>query len=50
MPHENTNLARRISRSVTGHLRVIAIAVVFGMTAYGLIHLLIWAVRAIENM
>lgn len=50
MPHETQSLARRISRSVTGHLRVVAIALVFGLTAYGLVHLLIWAVRAVENM
>jgi len=40
----------QITHSVKGHLRTALIALVLGMTAYGLIHLLIWAVRAVENL
>ena len=50
MQNDNPPLIRRISRSVTGHLRVAVIAVLFGMTAYGLVHILIWIVNMIENL
>lgn len=40
----------RIIRSVKGHLKVALIALIFGMTAYGLVHMLMWAIRAIEKM
>ena len=36
-------------QSLKGHLRVMAIALVFGMTAYGFIHILIWAIEALEQ-
>ncbi len=39
----------RLLQSVKGHLRTAVVAVIFGLTAYGLIHILIWAVRVIEN-
>jgi len=40
----------KLIASLKGHFRAAAIALVFGMTAYGLIHILIWAVRAIEKL
>ena len=40
----------RLLQSVKGHLRAAVIAVVFGLTAYGLVHILIWAVRTIETL
>lgn len=50
MTDEDYSLSHRIARSVKGHLRVALIALVFGMTAYGLIHVLIWVIKTIENM
>lgn len=50
MTDKNASLSRRITRSLKGHLRVALIALVFGMTAYGLIHIFIWAVRTVENL
>ncbi|MBL4801970.1 MAG: hypothetical protein JKY45_08750 [Emcibacter sp.] len=50
MTYDETRLSNRIIRSIKGHLRVALIALVFGMTAYGLIHLLILAVRTVENL
>jgi len=50
MPDHRRSLFNRIRRSATGHLRVAGIAVIFGMTAYGLIHILIWAIHYVENM
>jgi hypothetical protein len=50
MTHEEPALTDRIIRSVKGHLRVAGIAVIFGMTAYGFVHLLIWVVRMVENI
>ncbi|MCF6216596.1 MAG: hypothetical protein L3J58_10540 [Emcibacter sp.] len=44
------NAPNRLLQSAKEHLRTAVIAVVFGLTAYGLIHILIWAVRAIENL
>ncbi|MCK5425871.1 MAG: hypothetical protein KAI89_10880 [Emcibacter sp.] len=50
MTNESPTLSRRIARSIKGHLRVALIALFFGMTAYGLIHMLIWVVRTVENL
>lgn len=50
MTDENPSLTDRMLRSVKSHLRVAGIAVIFGMTAYGCVHLLIWVVRMIENL
>ena len=50
MTDDSLSLWGRIILSVKGHLRVALIALIFGMTAYGLIHMLMWAIRAIEKM
>lgn len=50
MTDKNHSLSSRITRSIKGHLRVALIALVFGMTAYGLVHILIWAVKSVENL
>lgn len=50
MTDENSRPSSRITRSIKGHLRVALIALIFGMTAYGLIHVLIWAVRTVQNL
>ncbi|MBL4612507.1 MAG: hypothetical protein JKY91_02080 [Emcibacter sp.] len=50
MTDEDHSLAHRITRSIKGHLRVALIALVFGMTAYGLIHILRWVIETVENM
>ncbi len=49
MTDKTQSLPHRLARSVKGHLRVALIALVFGMTAYGLIHILIWAVHIVEH-
>lgn len=47
MTDKNLPLSRRIIRFVKAHLRVALIALVFGMAAYGLIHILIWIVQIV---
>lgn len=39
-----------MAQFVKGHLRVVAIALVFGLTAYGFIHMLIRVIRYFENL
>lgn len=50
MTDDSLSLWGRVTRSITGHVKVALIALIFGMTAYGLIHMLMWAIRAIEKM
>ncbi|WP_165776911.1 hypothetical protein [Paremcibacter congregatus] len=47
---DTPTLWTRLGQSVKGHLKVAGIAVVFGMTAYGGVHLLIWVVDNFKNM
>jgi len=44
MPKTKLPLSKRIILSIKGHLRVGMIALAFGMTAYGFVHLLRWAI------
>ena len=44
------SILSRIFTSAQAHLKVGAIAVIFGMTAYGFIHILFWVVNWIEKM
>lgn len=50
MADDTPSLTLRITRSVKGHIRTAGIALVFGLTAYGFIHGLVWLVRYVENM
>jgi len=50
MTDDSLSLRARLTRSIKGHLRVALIALIFGLTAYGLIHMLMWAIRAIEKI
>jgi len=50
MADENPTLLLRLTQSVKGHLGTAGIALVFGMSAYGLIHILIWVVSFVENL
>lgn len=49
MTDETSSLPQRLVQSIKGHLRVVGIAFFFGMTAYGIIHILIWALHTVEN-
>lgn len=50
MTEKSPSVLVRLNQSIKGHLRVAVIALIFGMTAYGFIHILIWIVNFIENM
>jgi len=50
MPHKKPAPSNRLPAIIKGHLRAAVIALIFGMTAYGLIHILIWIIRTIENL
>ncbi len=50
MPHKKPARSNHLSGLVKGHLRAALIALVFGMAAYGLIHILILIIRTIENL
>lgn len=48
--HIHPPLSRRMAQSVKGHLRAAMIALVFGLTAYGFIHMLMRIMRFFENI
>lgn len=50
MTSDQTSRWKRLGQSVKGHVKVAGIAVVFGMTAYGGVHLLIWVINNFKNM
>ncbi len=50
MTDEKEFILGRLLKSIKGHLRVAAIAVAFGMTAYFLVHILIWFVHYVETI
>lgn len=47
-PTNKASRATRLFQSAMRHLRVALIAVIFGLTAYGLMHVLIWIIAFFE--
>ncbi|NOZ67313.1 MAG: hypothetical protein GXP00_12625 [Alphaproteobacteria bacterium] len=50
MTDDSLSLRGRLTRSIKGHVKVALIALVFGLTAYGMVHILMWIIRTVEKM
>ncbi|GEM_PF-3298695 len=50
MSDKDISWSGRIIKSVRGHLRVALIALVYGMTAYGLVYMLYWGISYVKKL
>ncbi len=50
MTDDSLSLWARATRSIKGHVKVALIALVFGLTAYGMVYILMWIIHIVEKM